>query len=95
MKWKRARGISCGKFDKKSGNKGGGASGSNFGMNGDEDYEDEDDFDEDDDEEDDEEFDMEGAETNEVGNNKNPTEESNIEKFKLEFISKQNFKISS
>ena len=95
MKWKRARGISCGKFDKKSGNKGGGAGGENFDIDGDENFEDDDDFDEDDDEEDEDDFGMDGDDTNEIENNKNHMEESNMDKFKLEFINKQNFKVSS
>ncbi len=101
MKWKRARGISCGKFDKKSSNKGGSANGGggvNGDMNDDETYEDDDEFDDDDDEDedDDDEFDMNGEEMRDAAVSvNNQLGESNMDKFKLEFINKQNFKISS
>ena len=92
MKWKRARGIACGKFEKKSGNKN---SSSNLGVSGEENYDDEDDDEFDD--YDDDEFDMDDENDNE---NNNETDglniADNLDKFKLEFINKQqNFKISS
>ena len=100
MKWKRARGISCGKFDKKSHNKGGSSNvgGVNGDMNGDETYEDDDEFDDDDDEDDgdDDDFDMNDEEIHDAAVSvNNQIDESNMDKFKLEFINKQNFKISS